>query len=213
MRPHPHDVLCGRGSSSISSHPGNSRFKSLIDDQMKRYMRADNQEKARIRRDVVGSVRSLDPPGRFLQRCSRTMLWHDVGDKKADDRVNHALREGAAAVVLFCQGKKRYTHPGNKLLRKMFQQEVSLLEKEGGGGVASGMDMDGVAERCIRAWRSQVLEGRFLRLDEGTGEWEDVDDDEAQDDIRRLLSEFAEGGDGRGGTGSKRKHGEMATVV
>jgi hypothetical protein len=49
-----------------------------------------------ISRSIVQAVRSLDPPGRFLDKDPLTGLWHDIGHKKAVEKTSQALRDGAA---------------------------------------------------------------------------------------------------------------------
>lgn len=49
-----------------------------------------------ISRSIVEAVRSLDPPGRFLEKDRNTGLWSDIGDKKAVEKTSQALRDGAA---------------------------------------------------------------------------------------------------------------------
>jgi hypothetical protein len=49
-----------------------------------------------ISRSIVQAVRSLDPPGRFLDKDQLTGLWHDIGHKKAVEKTSQALRDGAA---------------------------------------------------------------------------------------------------------------------
>ena len=44
---------------------------------------------------MVNAVRSLNPPGRFLQKDAKTSRWSDIGDCKAQDKASQALREGA----------------------------------------------------------------------------------------------------------------------
>lgn len=40
-----------------------------------------------ISRSIVEAVRSLDPPGRFLEKNPETGLWSDIGDRKAIEKV------------------------------------------------------------------------------------------------------------------------------
>lgn len=44
------------------------------------------------------AVRSLDPPGRFLEKDPDTGLWADIGHKKAVEKTSQALRDGAASL-------------------------------------------------------------------------------------------------------------------
>ena len=51
-----------------------------------------------ISRSIVEAVRSLDPPGRFLDKNPLTGLWSDIGHKKAIEKTSQALRDGAATL-------------------------------------------------------------------------------------------------------------------
>ena len=46
----------------------------------------------------MDAVRSLNPPGRFLEKDPVTGLYHDIGDKKAIEKTSQALRDGAASL-------------------------------------------------------------------------------------------------------------------
>ncbi|KAI2490656.1 hypothetical protein MHU86_23899 [Fragilaria crotonensis] len=52
----------------------------------------------KISRSVVDAVRSLDPPGRFLEKDPSSGKWFDIGDKKAVEKTSQALRDGAASL-------------------------------------------------------------------------------------------------------------------
>ena len=48
-----------------------------------------------ISRSIVEAVRSLDPPGRFLEKDPVTGLWSDIGQRRAIEKCSQALRDGA----------------------------------------------------------------------------------------------------------------------
>jgi hypothetical protein len=54
------------------------------------------KQKMSISRSIVEAVRSMNPPGRFLDKDSVTGLWSDIGDRKAIEKTSQALRDGAA---------------------------------------------------------------------------------------------------------------------
>jgi hypothetical protein len=56
------------------------------------------RQKMQISRSIVDAVRSLDPPGRFLEKNLDTGLWSDSGHKKAVEKTSQALRDGAASL-------------------------------------------------------------------------------------------------------------------
>eukprot|EP00541_Cyclophora_tenuis_P018846 CAMPEP_0116541896 /NCGR_PEP_ID=MMETSP0397-20121206/725_1 /TAXON_ID=216820 /ORGANISM="Cyclophora tenuis, Strain ECT3854" /LENGTH=312 /DNA_ID=CAMNT_0004065865 /DNA_START=21 /DNA_END=959 /DNA_ORIENTATION=- len=99
--PHPHDVLCGRGGG-INSHAGNRTFRDWVRQRKNSYNLATSKaEKARVAKEVIAKVTSLDPPGRFLQRdTSGTMgsFWIEIDEMKAMAKTSQALREGAPTI-------------------------------------------------------------------------------------------------------------------
>jgi hypothetical protein len=51
-----------------------------------------------ISRSIVDAVRSMNPPGRFLEKNMDTGLWNDIGNRKAIEKTSQALRDGAATL-------------------------------------------------------------------------------------------------------------------
>ena len=97
--PHAHDVLSGRGGR-INSHPGNVRFREKVDAYKREYLdpRTKKVEKARIAARIVGTIRCLDPSGRFLKEDPHTGLWMEIGDERAWKKAGQALRESAPEI-------------------------------------------------------------------------------------------------------------------
>ena len=94
--PAENDVLCGRGGS-INSHPGNERFRTLVEKRKRVYLTARfKREKRLIASSIVSEIRGLN--GRFLSRDPKTGLWQDIGDEKARDKTSQALRENAPSI-------------------------------------------------------------------------------------------------------------------
>jgi len=93
-QPHPHDVLCGRGGGT-NAHIGNSHWRMLVSANKELYVTLPKRQKMLLSKSIVNAVRSQNPPGRFLQKDSKTDLWYDVGDQRAQEKTSQALREGA----------------------------------------------------------------------------------------------------------------------
>lgn len=90
------DVLCGRGGS-INSHPGNEKFRTLVEKRKRVYLTARfKREKRLIASSIVNEIRASK--GRFLSRDAKTGLWKDIGDEKARDKTSQALRENAPSI-------------------------------------------------------------------------------------------------------------------
>lgn len=94
--PDANDVLCGRGGS-INSHPGNERFRELVEKRKRVYLTARfKREKRLIASSIVTEIRNKN--GRFLSKDSKSGLWKDIGDEKARDKTSQALRENAPSI-------------------------------------------------------------------------------------------------------------------
>jgi len=101
--PHENDVLCGRGGS-INSHPGNITFREWVYERKTQYNLADSKkDKTIVVNEVLDLVRSVSPPGRFLQKHNSG--WIEIDDAKAMAKISQALREGAPAMRA-AHGKK-----------------------------------------------------------------------------------------------------------
>lgn len=94
--PGPHDVLMGRGSGT-SSHIGNVKYRDLVLAYKPRYVAADRVNKPSVAGEVVALWRSMEPPGRFLDRSDSaddsSNMWFDVGDRRARRKTSQTLRE------------------------------------------------------------------------------------------------------------------------
>ena len=74
-------------------------------------------DKIKIARSLVKSIRSQNPPGRFLKKNPNSGLWHDIGDKRAIEKISQALREGQRNIMQ------------NNVARKASEAEHSECEK------------------------------------------------------------------------------------
>ncbi len=99
--PGKNDVLFGRGGA-INSHEGNITFRQVVNEQKEAYFEASKIEKPKIAIRVVQIIKALSPPGRFLapvndtdKNCNKkdSILWYDVGFKKARAKASQCLRE------------------------------------------------------------------------------------------------------------------------
>mmetsp|Transcript_34569 Transcript_34569/g.83816 ORF Transcript_34569/g.83816 Transcript_34569/m.83816 type:complete len:424 (-) Transcript_34569:2152-3423(-) len=101
-KPHPHDVLSGRGGG-INSHPGNKVFREWIRVRKEAYnLAVTKAEKAEVAHQVMNLVRNQQPPGRFLQRDPNSTtgysLWVELDGNRALAKTSQALREGAPQI-------------------------------------------------------------------------------------------------------------------
>ena len=89
--PGPYDVICARGKAA-SSHPGNVRFRQIIQDFKPRYCKAPTKlEKSLLVSDVVEAVRGCSPDGGFVKKFGNQ--WCEVGDSVAREKIGQCLRD------------------------------------------------------------------------------------------------------------------------
>ena len=151
-KPTEHDVLCGRGGGT-NNHPGNVKFRLLINDYKLRYLAASKVDKPKVARDVVDAWRSLNPPGRFLARKGDSKkgpgsvkadgnVWYDVGDKKAREKASQCLRERTPDVLPYVREMRRQQDvlTGQGLL--MVEQQMRLRNEAGVQGINMGMHVN-----------------------------------------------------------------------
>ena len=94
--PNVNDVLSGRGGR-INSHPGNVQFRNLVHQHKHTYLSklTKKLDKVKIASQIVSTIRSMDPSGRFLKEDTKTHAWIEIGDEKARKKAGQAMREKA----------------------------------------------------------------------------------------------------------------------
>ena len=87
----PRDILCGRGLH-ILNHHGNLQLHLLVNKYRQSYRQSRRHEKSRIIRTIIRETKSTG--ARFLKRITGggDERWVEVDDKKAYEKVSHALR-------------------------------------------------------------------------------------------------------------------------
>ena len=85
---HPHDVLFGRGKYVVD-HPGNMKFRRLVDVYMHKYEEAERLEKTCIAEAIVQMIQ--EDNGRFLKKEPGSD-WEQVDGPAARKKVAHAFR-------------------------------------------------------------------------------------------------------------------------
>lgn len=90
----PRDVLCGRGLHIVNHH-GNLQLHLLVNKYRWSYRHSRRQEKSKIIRAIMRETKKSG--ARFLQRIAagngnNEDRWVEVDDKKAYEKVSHALR-------------------------------------------------------------------------------------------------------------------------
>ena len=126
--PNKNDVLCGRGGT-INSHPGNEQYRSMVDNKKRVYVTARfKREKRLIATSIVEQIRSMDPPGRFLQKDMNSKTWVDIGVEKSREKTSQALRENARDVRT--QLENEYFEARRREQQQVWQQQVAVTQQQ-----------------------------------------------------------------------------------
>jgi len=101
------DVLCGRGGE-IYARAGNKRYRGWVKERREAYSLCEKKEKKMVyAREVFDLVKSLKPPGRFLQKINSDLSQLvEISDERALHKTSQALREGAPAIRAQAKQKK-----------------------------------------------------------------------------------------------------------
>ena len=89
--PHDNDVLLGRGKFA-SEHPGNILFRQIVWELKEEYYVARKNEKTKMVHRIIDKIKSLDPPGRFLEK-DEDLTFVDAPMDRVVLKVSQALRE------------------------------------------------------------------------------------------------------------------------
>lgn len=97
------DVLSGRGGGT-NQHAGNRYFRSLIDENREKYLRAKKNDKPFISLSIVDAIRRRN--GRFLKKDKNSGLWYEIGDAAAREKTSQAFRQNAQDYMELLSGKE-----------------------------------------------------------------------------------------------------------
>lgn len=106
---HDNDVLLGRGKFA-SEHPGNILFRQIVWEMKEEYYISRKTEKTKMVQRVIDRIKTLNPPGRFLEK-GEDLLFRDAPQDRVILKVSQALRERrwfeSEKDATFRQDKKR----------------------------------------------------------------------------------------------------------
>lgn len=91
-----HDIRSGRGNF-INGCSGNKLFRELVKQIRTEYVATDKKKKREFTQVLVASLKSLDPPARFLGK-EQNNRYLELSDKEAIAKARQALREGAPEI-------------------------------------------------------------------------------------------------------------------
>lgn len=125
------DVLFGRGGG-INVHPGNRRFRDLINANRRAYLKARKNDKSTICRAIVRTIREMG--GGFLKK-NKDGQWYDVGDNGAREKTSQALRQRAPEMrkILF-ENEQRQVQAA-MLMQQQQQMAAMQAAAAANGGV------------------------------------------------------------------------------
>ena len=93
--PHENDVVLGRGIA-INKHKGNLIFRNVVDHHKNNYVSAvNNFERRFVSTEVMKTLKTICPPGRFVRYDSNTNKWIEVSGEEAHNKTTQALRDAS----------------------------------------------------------------------------------------------------------------------
>lgn len=141
---------------------------------------SENQEEDDHEEDIAEDAMSTQ-----ISRCSSSSNQDKKEKTKTTDWPLKNIEEPHDNDVLYGRGGGTNHHPGNKRYRKMVEdRKLDYVNSK-------RLDKPLVALSIIRDWRAQDPPGRFLKIDEKTGLWNDVGDKKAREKTSQALREKA----------------------
>jgi hypothetical protein len=134
------DVLCGRGGGT-NVHPGNRRFRDLINANRRAYLKARKNDKPAISRSIVRTIREMN--GRFLKKDEKQVLWFEIGDDGAREKTSQALRQRAPEMrkILFeDEHRQQQAHQEAMMQRQFMMHGGQMPPMMGQAGMMNGMN-------------------------------------------------------------------------
>lgn len=133
------DVLCGRGGGT-NVHPGNRRFRDLINANRRAYLKARKNDKPAISRSIVRTIREMN--GRFLKKDEKQGLWFEIGDDGAREKTSQALRQRAPEMrkILFEDEQRQQQAQQEAIMQRQFMMHQGQMPGMMGQGMMNGMN-------------------------------------------------------------------------
>jgi len=89
------DILLGRGSIK---HFGNFMLRHLVTQNLTTYYNEPCKQ-ALLISEMMGVIKSLNPPGRFMSQNKNTGVWEEVGDITSQKKLAQAFRDCRYAAI------------------------------------------------------------------------------------------------------------------
>ncbi|KAL9189894.1 hypothetical protein ACHAXT_009569 [Thalassiosira profunda] len=89
------DIFLGQGGR-YKNKPGNAKYRALVESRKILYQETKRSQRAAIINDIMQTLRSQDPPSRFLKREDQMGGWLEVDDDTVRSKLGTALRGKSA---------------------------------------------------------------------------------------------------------------------
>ena len=128
FKPGTYDVICQKGKQA-KRHPGNRRYRHLIDMCVKKYAMAETRiEKSTIVSEIVDAIYLSSPDGGFVRY--QDGQWWEVGTPQAREKTGQLLR-ASCSTLNDCGGGTSPQYRSttrNKRLRRINESTMDLDE-------------------------------------------------------------------------------------
>ncbi|KAG7354572.1 hypothetical protein IV203_003928 [Nitzschia inconspicua] len=149
---HAHDVLCGRGAF-VNGHIGNTRLRTLALERKRQFDSGTYADKRTLATEIVQTIQSLSPPGRFLKRANVDKDNKDEQDKtgelKIEETTTGDLIDGMweqlsdeKAIHKACQVMRDIDRPDRKHREERKEERKRRKLAKAGGGGGGGLPVD-----------------------------------------------------------------------
>jgi hypothetical protein len=137
--PGPADVVCARGRQFFN-HPGNKRYRELINHATKKYASARNKmEKSLVVLEIIEKVHQAN--GRFIKREKKAGPWVEADEIFAREKCTQSLRDGLSTKYRSATKAKRERRSQHD---KQFHGDIDRIVRSNASVV---QQMDTLAQR------------------------------------------------------------------
>ena len=128
---HEHDVLGGKGHGT-NRFPGNQFYLKRILAMKSVYLRQKTHKaKAAIAREIIHSIQSRSPPGRFLKKNKSSNEWEVIPLERVEKKIKQALRDIDADSCLETVNPPPHASANESLHYQMDKCRKNAISNEG----------------------------------------------------------------------------------
>jgi hypothetical protein len=115
-------------TGKTNHHPGNIKWRLIIEEKKDEYMTSLRTGKPIIAMEVVRIWRDLSPPGRFLRKDEETGLWDDIGDEDARIKCSQTLRERKVSKLRLTDDGQSDKGAAQRMI--LFEQKIAAKRQQ-----------------------------------------------------------------------------------